>query len=371
MKKLFSLAVLVVYPSIIVYSQQGTEIIADRAINDGTQRFLASQTGNDKANWSALISGLFSLASTSDAGGITFKPTLWSLIHLGRAFSNDTTVIDSVYRNEWFARNLQFTGSIIPDSKNQFRVVGGSAGLSYTILNNTEVSLDDYTSVERMLYRSDSIQVFIQTHKLSHPAEALAIETFENSQYHDTTSLTQDFKNTLRKSFHIEGPLSVSAFPSDGMSKEIQNRLGRKPLWTISILDQYDFKGSRTSSMAVTTLTTIHPFEINDKPVSFDLSMAYSWAYDTTKALANLDRRTLKIELGKNIQIYNFLEVKPAASYSRVLSALYANEDENKVEASITPRLKINNQFWMPVTIKYDPKHPELFGFISIQFALK
>jgi hypothetical protein len=46
---------------------------------------------------------------------------------------------------------------------------------------------------------------------------------------------------------------------------------------------------------------------------------------------------------------------------------LYANEDRDRLFFNGTIRVRIMNDIWVPLEIKYDPKHGNLFGFINVR----
>ena len=158
----------------------------------------------------------------------------------------------------------------------------------------------------------------------------------------------------------------------DTEKKVLENALKTKPLWTVSANNVYDFT---TRSSTKLTLSTHFFFSIKsgNTVIPFDFSFSNQWQQDTTQKSANMNRKVFEAEFGKNFTIgkKKWLEIKPAFSYSSIKGTLYSKEQQNKFMGSLTPRLKINDQFWLPVTIKYDPKNGDFLGLFTVQYSFK
>ena len=85
----------------------------------------------------------------------------------------------------------------------------------------------------------------------------------------------------------------------------------------------------------------------------------------------NTNRVFSKLEGGGNYEFCKWFEMNLLCSWTYIFNGLYKNEKQNQYALSVTPRIKINKNFWLPVTFQCDITHPQLLGFISIQYSLK
>ena len=63
-------------------------------------------------------------------------------------------------------------------------------------------------------------------------------------------------------------------------------------------------------------------------------------------------------------------EIKPGVSYKYIAQRLYKDENRSKLDPTLTLRIRINDDFYLPLKFEYDTENAELFGFLSIQFSL-
>ena len=139
-----------------------------------------------------------------------------------------------------------------------------------------------------------------------------------------------------------------------------------KPALNFSYNQVYDFQKWQSSKISFASDFT---FFIGKVP--FDLTESVTFAADSTKKHSQLVRTVYEADFGKNITFdkVKWLEIKPAFSYVNTQGPLYKKEKEQAFAGSVTPRFKINKNFWLPITIKYDNKG--FFGFLSVQYSLK
>jgi len=161
--------------------------------------------------------------------------------------------------------------------------------------------------------------------------------------------------------------LLIKPDPNDSLNKYLVKILASKPILTFSLNHNYDFVRSQSNSLSLSSEFTFFLF----KTVPFDLTSSYTCEVDSTQKKSSLNRRVWETDLGHNFTIWEWFELKPFVSYINTQGPLYKKESREQTNANLTARIKINNQFWLPLTIKYDTKNAQFFGFLSIQYSLK
>jgi hypothetical protein len=57
-----------------------------------------------------------------------------------------------------------------------------------------------------------------------------------------------------------------------------------------------------------------------------------------------------------------------SATYYRNLSNLYQNEERSRLTVNGTARVRLFDDIWVPLEIKYDPVNGNVFGLINVKF---
>lgn len=340
--------------------------MADATVSQETIKAIDKKKGNDKENWSSFLSSFANIAGTS-GNSLTFNPTLWELWHIGTNPNNpkDPLAYYKRYNTQVFLRNFQITSFLTPDNKNQLTVDSGGLGFKYAIINNTAARLKDYMAADDLLTKIDTVDKWLLKH-MDSTHNYKAYDTYLLSNY-DEKNIPEALLKELKAQFHIKGKVVDEL----NVQKFIADRLARKPLLTFAFNHSYDFHKQRTSNLAVATEFTFSPFSVPNGPVFFDLNISYQWQADSAEKFANYDRKLFSVAFGKNIAFCKWFELKPSVTYVNTEGPLYAKESKESFNASLTPRFKINSQFWLPITFKYTPHNGQIFGYVSIQYSLK
>lgn len=370
MKKYYFILALMLAP-LLLFAQDtsknnkptAAEIASDAYLNSLVKQKVKNASGNDKQNWSGFGNAALNLLGTNGSSDLTFGATLFTISHFCRIAKGDTNFIDSEYRRQWFARNTQINLGLTPNSKNQVHFDGASLGLKVAMINNKNATVEDYKKLSNILEIDDKVHVFLMKYDDKYHE---TIQTFLNHRSKDLiASLPQEVIDGLKANFKGYKPETLLLL-ADSMKSKLTENLAKKPTLTFSANDKYDFVKSQEGSLNLSSDFTIY---IGKYP--FDFTATYLWSVDTTKTKSALVRKVFTGSIGPNFKFGKIFEVKPAFDYVHTDGPLYKNEHIDKFDASITPRLKINSQFWLPVTIKYDVVHPQFLGFISVQYSLK
>jgi tetrahydromethanopterin S-methyltransferase subunit F len=348
---------------------------SDAIVNKAVQYLFKDASGNDRASFAGFGSAFLNVLGTNGTTDININPTLYTLIHFTKLARNDTNFIDTQYKKQWFARNLQINFGATPDTKNQLQINGGTIGFTFAILNNKVASTKDYQDnlMKSILNFVAKVIIFTNEYKISHPESNAAIEAFQRSPSKQLlTTLPNDYTDKLKEHFpglKIENILLTN----DSLTTTLNDRLAHKPTLVLTSNHNYDFLKSQPNQLDISTEGVFYVSKI----FKIDVTGSYTLAVDTTQKNSPLNtRKIIKGSFGGNLKFgkkskWSWLEFKPSFDVTNTEGPLNKKETEYKVQASVVNRIKVNSNFWLPITIKYDPFHPQLLGLLSVQYSLK
>ncbi len=148
-------------------------------------------------------------------------------------------------------------------------------------------------------------------------------------------------------------------------------------LLTFSLNPGYNIQRKHwdTTTFAVRLLTGLGS-NLN-KPLNIDFQGNIVSLQDSSARPQNFYHNKMKLSLGLNKVIVTdkkdapLLEGEFAGEYDRVLSHKYAHEKAEVFTANFMASVHLSKEFTLPLTLKYDPKHANLFGFLSVQWNLE
>lgn len=163
----------------------------------------------------------------------------------------------------------------------------------------------------------------------------------------------------------------VSTAIKDRNSK-YKDMLKKNSLWVIGINDSTykdKFKFSSISVFSQFTKGISRPntgsnWEIN-------ISSILSYVSDSTLAERNLKRVVFEAKPLLNYVLrdkennYSLLEFALGASYVHRFMGKYIGEEKNTLYADAVLRIRLKDDIWLPLEIKYDPKNGNIFGLLS------
>jgi hypothetical protein len=337
------------------------DVLPDQII-EGQRQALKKQTGDRKDIFPSLINGIGSF--TSNAGSsLVLKPTLWGLSNIGNS-KDSANYSTKRFQKSYFAQNLQFYLSLSPENNSNFKFDSLSFGLSYALLNNTVLKAKQYKILDTLTRRANQIQVFLQTQTIKRLSDA-QIECIIHSNYADS-SIPDTLVKEIKKRFGINGRIQDAL----DYKSVVTHYLEKAPVWTISIIDNYNPSKTLTNNLVASTNVSFGLFPIHNAYSAFSVSAYYKWQNDTLRENANLNRKLFYFGLGLNFPVCSIFEIKPAASFLNINGPLYSKESTNSINGSLTLRLKLNDELWLPLSLEYTPNSGQFFGFLSIQYSL-
>lgn len=340
-------------------------------------------SGNSKENWSGLISGLIDLVDYNEKGKFSLNATLWSIFNLGDAVSKkENKLPDAQFRTTSFWRNIQINGAITPDPKGKIKFTNGSIGISLAILNNTTANLEDdeYKEINQILSKgkiNEALRIY-RAQYLKDPnrfnSEIPIINKVYNDPDHDVAKFPKEFIQFCSDEYKCKEltKLHDTLFVSDKVIENaVKNILAFKPLWKISISKYEDIIKPVNSALTFAT-NLLLPVGADEPIASLDIGLSYKMMKDTMKTMTSIgDRQIIKASFGSNFKINPVFEIKIALSYDHIAKCIYLKEKESVFKASLTPRIKLSEHIWFPITIKYDINNANFLGFLTVQYSME
>jgi hypothetical protein len=147
-----------------------------------------------------------------------------------------------------------------------------------------------------------------------------------------------------------------------------------KPLWTIGINDTSYSDGHLFKSMLISSefLKGIG-YPKNTGNIELDIKGSVNFTDDTLETGRSLQRQIFTLEPGINLVLkgkkndQSYLEFKLSGSYVNILKGmLYSNEDRISNTINGTLRIRVFDEIWIPIEIKYGTKNHNVFGFLNV-----
>ncbi|MGE0635798.1 MAG: hypothetical protein AB7G44_07250 [Bacteroidia bacterium] len=319
---------------------------------------------------------------TGDNKSFNFQSSIFGI----KAAINPDLYIDDNYlkKSNICARNIIFNAGIEFDEGFKFKQA--PIGIKWAIINNRDKSVFDFklnNEMEWVFVKEKAINLF--TELLNDAGNANANEQVENSRnFFDpeknktTSDLSEEFKNIL------QGILDTSRFFKglniDGFKNYRQNEYQRmsaivesKGILTLEGKTTIADKGKGFSSVNINSeyLKGVIEKEIAGNNIELDIKGAIDFTDDTTSIESDINRGVFSASGGLNWVIKlkkakPILELKAQVTYYNVFTEQKPAEKKSGVTFESVIRLRVTNESWFPVTLKYDPATGNVFGFLNI-----
>ena len=351
--------------------------------NDSLVRIAATNSpGKSSLSYEGLTQFFQSSLTSGKNGGYNFKATLFGVrkifsgkdIELSHYFLKPTPKIQ---------RNIEFTVGLNKDKDEQLNILTG--GIKWAIWNkrskpdvnffNDEV-LKDSLRKNGIIFQKAS--VIYKTEVNKNPDSVKLWNEFikalqEYNKSGDLNDLPSRFKATLDSLVpKLLDPKKIQQ-RYDYLSKEVD----KKGLLTLSINPGYNFNKSSFDTLAISA-QYLKGFGDNEKPWNWDVQLKHTQQNDSTDANKNNINRTSyigSIGLNKVLLIDDklnpLIEFESQFEYTKIAQGLYVDEDKDKITFNSILRVHVTKEISVPVTLKFDLEHPNLFGFFALQWNLE
>lgn len=341
-------------------------------------------------NYKDVLSGFFQLAFNNLTGTkkeLKFTSNPYAVM----AKMNPDLLVDTSYYKYRHLRDLNFSFAGKLDSSYRFN--GFSSGISYAIINRRDETVSRAFVVsafnEHKEYNmlTDSLGAFASSVPIGQRA---AFVTSVNTMLTDSTvtfnKLDTSIQRLVRKYAAqikavrflklLEQDPKLNVFKTsrltyDSLKQSFRNRL----LWTAGVSDttyndQFMFSNIVLSTQVLKGMVEDPTSNVG---LEMDIRAAMNFMNDTLRAGRDLKRSLFRFEPGLNLVLkakntqQSFLEFKLSGSYIHTFSGMYKNERTDSLTLNSTLRIRIINNLWIPLEIKYDPKSGNVFGFLSVR----
>jgi hypothetical protein len=339
------------------------------------------RTVNDlkTGNWQDVLTSFFQLGLSDLTGAaktLNFKANLFAL----KVKADSNLLIDRHYKKQTFARNFQFDFGLKLDSSYKFK--GFNSGFTWAVINKRDSSVASFINTKLDEFYGNS-QVAISD----------ALDNFTKSLYDigDTAMSTKNLEHYKKVKTQIDEIqdkgyfVPANRFPKEfipfisqeyaknlkeaekGFNEEME-KLRTKPLMTLSVNTSFENK-ERSFNNGSAQLIYLQGIKSKRAKTEIDIR-AFASIKDTT--VVKTERRSIfKSTAGINFTLLqvdgkSIIEFKPHMEYNAILSKPYASEEKSVFLANADFRLRIFDNFWLPLTIKYDIENSNFLGFLDI-----
>jgi hypothetical protein len=336
------------------------------------------KTGNRSEILSNIFTGISSSLNQED-GIINLKATPFGIVSI----FNKKWKAGSMYIKKKALRNIQFNGSLTPTDSSLFKMEAGSIGVTLSLINKSDKAIANYYNVQYAEIASQLSLAVKQIVSVEPMPNQLFLQRILNAsinKFSESQKLEDLYHRIIAQiETQIHGPSVEEFLLSDvKVVKQLIRRISNKPLLTLTPNYKYDFDKKQVSSQ---TWKLDFQFgfqnDVSKKPVQAELVAKVNREYDTTNKSSNLNHITSLESVGLNFVVSqdkkekSLFEIKPYFEYQHVYKNKYDKEDIDTYNANVTFRLRLSEDTWLPLTIKYDVKNPKFFGFLSIFWNLK
>lgn len=289
-------------------------------------------------------------------------------------------------------RDLNFSFSAKLDSSYRFN--GFSSGLKYALINRRDETVSrafiqnilDDSRVKVIITLNQALDQFISTlgndtatqNRIQKQKVGFTRGTMNYNQLDET--LRKKIIQIAKDSNLVSLEQTIEANPQFNLKKtaadiydEIKTKINNKSLWTVGISDttyndHFIFSNIVLSSEFVKGIDTM-----KSKDIELNLKAAVQLLDDSLKAGRDLKRSIFSFEPGFNFvwktknTLKSFFEFKLSGSYYHTFSTLYNAEKRDSLTLNGTIRIRIYDDIWIPLEIKYDPRSGNVFGFLNVR----
>lgn len=293
---------------------------------------------------------------------------------------NSDLLIDTLFVKNKFARNFQMNFGI--NLNGNYKMEGIKAGFTYAIVNKRDSAIFKLSDkLGKALAKKDELAIikmskFIEDAKCNEDEDkecqknlGLKINAIKEAQgkarrFVKREDFPEYFQEYLPKDFNKDvDSLNIK------LEKE-QDNYFKKPLLTVTVNGIFG-KEKRFLNQAEANLVYLQGVSDQRKKAEIDIRAGFT-VKDTIS-----DKKYYKTEFkssaGINFSLFSskdsksYFEAKPYLEFIKTFgNALF--EDKNTFNASADIRIRIVNNMWLPITIKYDLKEGRFLGFLNIVF---
>jgi hypothetical protein len=316
--------------------------------------------------------------------------------------SNPKLNIDHYYSKYTALRKLNFGFGVKLDTA--YRFSGFSSGIKYALIDGR-----DYTTSKLFAANFGKNALADERRKLNAGLQKMAQARFNaSSRTPEDRKVWDEYRTKITALFSSETPFASldETFKADvqkvikesglqqieklftsnpqtslraydvAVFNALKDSIKQCALWTVGISDTTYTNQFAFSNVVLSTQFAKGVFAPRGGANNVELNIKANTNFlkDTAKAGNNLKRILLDAEAGLNWVIRDrenkksWMELMLSATYYRNLTSLYQNEERSRLTVNGTARLRLFDDIWVPLEIKYDPANGNLFGLVNVKF---
>jgi hypothetical protein len=339
-------------------------------VNDTVKKYENAKSGNYKD----ILTSFFQLATTNFTGSnktIEMNTTLFAI----KAKANPELTTGN-FQEERFSRNFQFNFKLNIDDKYKYK--GFTGGATYAIVNGRDRKLAVLTkTIFGKQYEpfQELIQEIYRENKFINQTEAdnfdaayediMNLKTYSANDFHRL--LLSKFKEKAKKYNIKEDNMDVFAKSLKKLSDNEYKKIDSKALWTLSVDGSAQEKGKFNKA----SIGTIFLQGIKEKS---EIDARAKIVYADTLTIAPMPRMDFNAKLGVNFKIakgyknVSYFEIKGSMEYNKILKNIMPNEKKEIFLGNAEIRVRLANDLWLPLIIKYDIENSNFLGFLNLSY---
>ncbi len=301
-------------------------------------------------------------------------------------------LIDNQYYKYRHLRDLNFSFSAKLDSNYKFN--GFSSGIKYALINRRDETvsrifiqdiyrdstLQDFFTINLDLtqyistFRSDTaIQNKLQNQKTEFTRGIINFDQLDEGFQKKIKELAAEKKLNQLLSIIKADPKFNFKKTTDEIYQDVKDKINNKLLWTVAVSDT-SYKDKFMFSNIVLSSDLVKGIDkMKSKDIELNLKTAVQFIDDSLKTGRDLKRSVFSFEPGFNFVLKNkttlksLIEFNLSGTYYHTFSTLYNEERRDSLTINGTLRIRVYNDIWIPLEIKYDPRSGNVFGFLNVR----
>jgi hypothetical protein len=371
MKKTYLLFVFVAFATYGAYAQQVSPSI------DTLGKTVSKQTtGNSNDVLTTLLrAGVNNLLGK--ATSFELHPTFYGIDSIFNTHNRSN--VDTLYKKQRWLRNFQLDLAVKADSTSN-KITTFSGGLTISLIDKRDVTHANFSTLQDLFNRFENLRKDLNltiAEGIAGKQQATVMEELEKSwdtcdKKHDYSTLDPRIKAALAKRSQADQDLIMSG--KDNIHAAYTNLAAvyaKKALLTAA--PNYSYNSISKQSAFKVTATFLDGIGNSADGKEWELQANSSFAIqgDSTIAGPNLKNRPLTISSGVNKVLalnkdkVSTCELKGYFAYTDQLGTITSGQQKQTVTFNTTFRVKVLDTFWVPLTLSYNIKHPNLLSFLS------
>ncbi|WP_396157639.1 hypothetical protein [Flavobacterium sp.] len=340
------------------------------------------RTGNFKDAFYNIIQ-LTTKNLTEDEKSLELNTTLFKIMYN----ADLKNISDLTINKSYFLRNFQINAKVNLDKDYKYK--GFSGGFTYAIVNGRDKATVNLAKGIYGKQREKFITAFQQVQSRLAATEITeteldllnkASDDILNDVEYDITGnpyydrIIEEFKTTAATISYADGKSLTSTDISDHVKylkqvrKSEMDKIDGKALWTLAA----DGSTNTDGKFNKCSVSSVYLKGIDKSGDQIDIRGTFTYDDDT---LVNMPRTTFNGKAGLNFVLLrntsenvSCFEVKALGEYTKVYKNVLPDEDDEIITANAEFRIRLANDFWIPITVKYDIDNANLLGFLNLTY---